>query len=375
VMEEQHDDENIQVEGCSLSYVATKKERLIFNWPVREFNDLQRPISTPYYNFMEEHQNSVKWKAILNPKDVDSQGNTVVAAQVLISQTQANPTQGFKVTISISIRDVNQQEVYKVGSSVYYLARERYPDGGTPSYKAALMPWQELMDHHQTLLPNNTLTLVVKLRYTFTQTFNGEDGHRDDFLNPNPPTSLSSDLAEALKMADFTDMTIVCDKKEFHCHKFILAARSEVFAAMLRHEFLEKQNSRVDVKEIDSETMELLLYYIYTGQVQDFNKVSVVDLFKAADRYRLDDLKHVCEEELIERVEASNAADILSLAHKYNAQPLKSFSLAMISRNVEEVMRTPGWKEIIQSDQTLLMEAFDSLARYNTELKNKLEKS
>ena len=35
--------------------------------------------------------------------------------------------------------------------------------------------------------------------------------------------------------------------------------------------------------------------------------------------------------------QASNAADILSLAHKYNAQPLKSFALAMISRNVEEV--------------------------------------
>ena len=38
-------------------------------------------------------------------------------------------------------------------------------------------------------------------------------------------------------------------------------------------------------QEIDSETMELLLNYIYTGQVQDFNRVSVVDLFKAADRY------------------------------------------------------------------------------------------
>ena len=24
---------------------------------------------------------------------------------------------------------------------------------------------------------------------------------------------------------DFTDMTIVCDKREFHCHKFMLAAR------------------------------------------------------------------------------------------------------------------------------------------------------
>ena len=27
-------------------------------------------------------------------------------------------------------------------------------------------------------------------------------------------------------------------------------------------------------------------------------------------------------------------------------------------------MRSPGWKELILSDQNLLMEAFDSLARY-----------
>ena len=116
----------------------------------------------------------------------------------------------------------------------------------------------------------------------------------------------------------------------------------------------------------------------------DFKNVSVVELFKAADRYRLDGLspatchlppvtwhpryrldhlKNMCEEELVKRVEASNAADILSLAHKYNAGPLKSFALAMISRNVEEVMRTRGWKELILSDQGLLVEAFDNLAR------------
>ena len=33
-----------------------------------------------------------------------------------------------------------------------------------------------------------------------------------------------------------------------------------------------------------------------------------------------------------------NINKIPSLAHKYNAGPLKSFALAMISRNVEEVM-------------------------------------
>lgn len=35
-------------------------------------------------------------------------------------------------------------------------------------------------------------------------------------------------------------------------------------------------------------------------------------------------------------------------------------------------MRTNGWKELILTDQGLLVEAFDSLAKYNMQLKNKL---
>ena len=103
-----------------------------------------------------------------------------------------------------------------------------------------------------------------------------------------------------------------------------------------------------------------------------FSHYTTYTLHQAADRYRLDHLKQMCEEELVNRVEASNAADILSLAHKYNAAPLKSFALAMISRNVDQVKRTNGWREVILNDQGLLIEAFDSLASYNEELKNKL---
>ena len=49
------------------------------------------------------------------------------------------------------------------------------------------------------------------------------DSHQDEFLVPS--TSLSRDMGEAFTATDFTDMTIVCDKREFHCHKFMLAAR------------------------------------------------------------------------------------------------------------------------------------------------------
>jgi len=355
-----------------LSYVATKTERLMFTWPIRNFTERTTPVKTEEYHFMEENQvNMVQWKLQVVPQDVDNKGNEVISAKLYLTYSGADTAGGFKINISFSLKDSVGSELHTNTSSVYYLTREEPPDGTTPCYKATLISRRELLEHKASLLPGDTLTLVAKM--VFVQEMSSADQtNEDDFLVPT--TSLSRDMRQAFTETDFTDMTIVCDKREFHCHKFMLAARSEVFAAMLRHEFQEKQTSRVDVKEIDSETMELLLSYIYTGHVSDFKNVSVVELFKAADRYRLDHLKQMCEEELVNRVEPTNAADILSLAHKYNAQPLKSFALTMISKNVEEVLRTPGWKELILSDQGLLVEAFDCLARYNMELKNKLDK-
>lgn len=357
-----------------LQFVSTKSERLKLSWPIRGWSERTSPARTRRYQFLEENSVSmVQWRLEVSPCDKDVQGTDVVSAALFLTYSGTNTTRDYKVIITISIQDVYNQESHSQSSCVYYLTREREgpPDGATPSYKVNICSREELVTHHLSLLPNNTLTLIARVVFVQEQTSDLCDSvYTDNFLDGS--NSLSSDLSDAFRQTDFTDMTIVCDKREFHCHKFMLAARSEVFAAMLRHEFLEKQNSRVDVKEIDAETMELLLNYIYTGRVSDFKAVSVVELFKAADRYRLDHLKHMCEEELVNRVEASNAADILSLAHKYNAAPLKSFALAMISRNVEQVMRTNGWKELILSDQGLLIEAFDSLARYNMELKNKL---
>lgn len=367
-------DPSLEDDGAAVAkFVATKTERLVFTWPIRDWDQRSVKAKTRSHHFMEQNGvNMVQWRMEVEPCDKDDQGTEVVSVKLYISYNGTNSARDFKVVISLGLLDSLGQESHGSTSSVYYLTRlmESPPDGATPSYKATLVSREELLTHSLTLLPENTLTLVAKM--VFVQEVAQDSSH--EFLD-GQNNSLSSDMRDAFASNDFTDMTIVCDKREFHCHKFMLAARSEVFAAMLRHEFLEKQNSRVDVKEIDSETMELLLSYIYTGQVTDFKNVSVVELFKAADRYRLDHLKNMCEEELVKRVEASNAADILSLAHKYNAGPLKSFALAMISRNVEEVMRTRGWKELILSDQGLLVEAFDNLARYNMELKSKLDKT
>lgn len=59
---------------------------------------------------------------------------------------------------------------------------------------------------------------------------------------------------------------MVADRK-FSAHRQVLAARSSVFAKMFECDMLEKKNRKTEIKEIDPKIFELLLQFMYTGQV------------------------------------------------------------------------------------------------------------
>ena len=276
-----------------IQFVSTKSERLKLKWPIKDWSERSIPAKTRMYQFMEENTvNMVQWRLEVSPCDKDVQGQDVVSVALYLTYSGTNISRDYKVIVTLSILDAHGVESHSHSSCVYYLTREGPPDGANPSYKVNICSREELMTHHLSYLPDNTLTVIARLVFVQEQSSDVCDHvYVDNFLDGS--NSLSSDLSDAFKSTDFTDMTIVCDKREFHCHKFMLAARSEVFAAMLRHEFLEKQSSRVDVKEIDAETMELLLNYIYTGRVTDFKSVSVVELFKVSIKYYINPLGFV----------------------------------------------------------------------------------
>ena len=276
-----------------IQFVSTKSERLKLKWPIKDWSERSSPAKTRMYQFMEENTvNMVQWRLEVSPCDKDVQGQDVVSVALYLTYSGTNISRDYKVIVTLSILDAHGVESHSHSSCVYYLTREGPPDGANPSYKVNICSREELMTHHLSYLPDNTLIVIARLVFVQEQSSDVCDHvYVDNFLDGS--NSLSSDLSDAFKSTDFTDMTIVCDKREFHCHKFMLAARSEVFAAMLRHEFLEKQSSRVDVKEIDAETMELLLNYIYTGRVTDFKSVSVVELFKVSIKYYINPLGFV----------------------------------------------------------------------------------
>ena len=76
----------------------------------------------------------------------------------------------------------------------------------------------------------------------------------------NPEKALATDLGSMRATSKGCDVTIIAgDGKEFPVHSLVLASRSDVFATMLYTEMVEGKTKRVEVKDVNDETMTLFL--------------------------------------------------------------------------------------------------------------------
>ena len=116
-------------------------------------------------------------------------------------------------------------------------------------------------------------------------------------------TPVGEDLFRSFESQEFCDFDIVCDDKLIKCHKVVLAARSPVFKAMLLHNMEESNQQKVEPKNFDFDTMNLVLKFMYKGSIEsNLLDKHAESIFKAADYYEINDLKEACEDVLITKV-------------------------------------------------------------------------
>ena len=153
---------------------------------------------------------------------------------------------------------------------------------------------------------------------------------------------------------DFSDVTFIAGDKEIPAHKALLAAKSPAFAAMFKSE--EEQTDRIEITEKTS-VFEELLRFIYAGEVEKLD-TNAEGLLPAADKYGIDQLKSLCELELVGQLNATNALQRLVLADLHGASQLKCEAIRVINSHASEVTKSEGWKALIESKPHLLAEIY-----------------
>merc|ERR1712076_117 len=170
-------------------------------------------------------------------------------------------------------------------------------------------------------------------------------------------SDLIMDFSALLHQRSLSDVTLVCGDKKMDAHKAVLAARSPIFRAMFMHPSQENQTNQIELKDVDYEILEELVYFIYTGQVARLDFLAD-SLLPVADKYAIVSLVKLCEESLSFNLTVENVVHRLVLSYLHNAVTLKRAALGFIERNICTVRKTEGWVQAQLKYPRLFLECF-----------------
>ena len=227
-------------------------------------------------------------------------------------------------------------------------------------YKSEFVLYDDVMNADKGLRVDDQLTIVFEIRAAI-----------DSWLfHPLEPEvaddrdhTLVKDHKRMLDSGQSSDVTLVAnDGQEFPAHMSILASRSPVFTAMFEQNMKEKKEKRVEIADLNSQTVRKLLEYIYTDAVPDASWPMADQLLYAAHKYNIPRLKRFSADAMAAELNTENAAEFLSAAELYNAAQLRRAAKYFTVRHISEVKKTQGWQNLQSHSRHLADEIFDELA-------------
>ncbi|CAC5401246.1 BTBD3_6 [Mytilus coruscus] len=137
-----------------------------------------------------------------------------------------------------------------------------------------------------------------------------------------------------LKNEIICDVTFLVGEncKPIKAHRYMLCSRSPVFHTMFQGSMPETNN--INVPDIDENTFDLVLKYIYSDEIEITNE-NVRDILYAADKYMLSRVKQKCSDLLKKTARSSDAVVALSTASQFHLGVLQRESLQFIESNTK----------------------------------------
>lgn len=126
-----------------------------------------------------------------------------------------------------------------------------------------------------------------------------------------------------------SDLKLICsDGSSFPAHKFVLIANSPDMFKMLS--VTDKKHER-KVYDVDGDTMQFVLEFLYTGEIQ--NALGMESkLLICAEKYNLDSLKTHVVEQMIKNIALNNVFQYIELADQHCEDELMEKCLLFVHK-------------------------------------------
>ncbi|GFS09120.1 kelch-like protein 40b [Elysia marginata] len=128
-----------------------------------------------------------------------------------------------------------------------------------------------------------------------------------------------------------SDVKVAVGNKEFDCHRLLLAAGSEFFAAAFRSDMKESREGKITLENVDEEVFSTLLTCLYSGKYV-LTDENLFDIWAAADMLQISLLILQCEELFSELLSPENCVKFVSQVRHISAKA-KHAALEITARN------------------------------------------
>lgn len=127
---------------------------------------------------------------------------------------------------------------------------------------------------------------------------------------------------QTFSLDDFSDFTIIIDSQEFKIHKFIFAAKSEVFARFTK---TNPDSTSLIFEDISIEGFKCILKFVYTNKLD--MKFNAYEVFESACILKIESLVKFTAKSMISIIESERNLEslykIFKLSIKFNHDELK----------------------------------------------------
>ena len=171
------------------------------------------------------------------------------------------------------------------------------------------------------------------------------------------------DIGKVMEKEETSDFLVVCEDKQFKCHKTILSARSPVFASGIA-KMKEGATGRWDVEESTPEAVEDMLHFIYTGEIYYGDMLKrPLEMLQLATFYQLDDLAAASRKILLWQMTADNAVMTLVNLDRYEetGEEAKQLVIKFIKKNARDVVGSEDWDVFQATYGSLVKEVIEAI--------------
>ncbi|XP_029659337.1 TD and POZ domain-containing protein 3-like [Formica exsecta] len=199
------------------------------------------------------------------------------------------------------------------------------------------LPISLLSDKHM-FLSNNTLTICFKL-YIFINTYSNSV-----YYSYERSAMTDTDIFVPKEKSD-SFVSFIINNERLEANKKSLCLKSKVFEAMFNCGLKESENKEVVITDIRYDILKELLFFVQIGylsktleEIEEINTIR--ELFVAADKYDIQDLKLICEQYLIINTTEKNVVEHLKIAHLNNGKTLEEYTKDFIQLYSKDIVDT-----------------------------------